>query len=98
MWTKLIQLGSVVLGKILPARKASPDNTAESTDKPVRKTAKEQSFLALCRSVFIWTLLFLLIWEVAGRLVIVPLFFPNAVMPESALSHVITLLMQLLGF
>lgn len=57
------------------------------------------SNLRLWRSFLGWTLSLLFAWEVAGRLVFIPLFLPELEkdLPPSALDQILALLMGMLG-
>lgn len=57
------------------------------------------SRLRLWRSFLGWTLSLLFAWEVAGRLVLIPLFLPELQkdLPPSALEQILALLMGMLG-
>ena len=57
------------------------------------------SRLRLWHSFLGWTLSLLFVWEVAGRLIIIPLLFPTwgQHLPPSALEQVTALLLALLG-
>lgn len=58
-----------------------------------------RSRLRLWRSFLGWTLSLLFAWEVAGRLIIIPLCFPqwNLRLPPSALDQVLAVLLGMLG-
>lgn len=55
--------------------------------------------LRLWRSFLGWVLALLFTWEVLGRLIIVPVFFPQwgKSLPPSSLDQVMSLLMYMLG-
>ena len=57
------------------------------------------SRLRLWRSFLGWVLALLFTWEVLGRLIIVPVFFPQwgKSLPPSSLDQVMSLLMYMLG-
>lgn len=97
MWNLLARLGASLIGKALPDRSKtaeaqSPINEAEVSGAP-------PSRLRLWRSFLGWSLSLILLWEVAGRLILIPLFFPEwgKTLPPSSLDHVMTLLMGMLG-
>ena len=93
MWALLGNLlGGITgaVGKILPDR--NRHNEAEVGGAPA-------SLLRLWRSFLGWILSLLFCWEVAGRLIIIPLLFPgwSDHLPPSALNQIMTLLLGMLG-
>ena len=77
MWSLLGTLiGGIsgVVGKILPDR--SQQNEAQSRINEAEVSGGPASLLRLWRSFLGWMLTLLFGWEVAGRLIIVPLLFP----------------------
>lgn len=97
MWNFLANLGSTLLGKIIPDR--SKTNEAQSRINEAEVAGGPASILRLWRSFLGWLLSLLFAWEVAGRLIIIPIFFPEAVknLPPSALNQIMTLLLGMLG-
>jgi len=100
MWTLLGNLlGGLtgVVGKILPDR--SRQNEAQSRINEAEVSGAPASGLRLWRSFLGWMLTLLFCWEVAGRLIIIPLFFPSwgGQLPPSALNQIMTLLLGMLG-
>ena len=57
------------------------------------------SRLRLWRSVLGWVLTLLFAWEVAGRLIVIPLLFPELerTLPPSALDQILAVLLGMLG-
>ncbi|WP_374288482.1 hypothetical protein [Desulfovibrio desulfuricans] len=100
MWSLLGTLiGGIsgVMGKILPDR--SQQNEAQSRINEAEVSGGPASLLRLWRSFLGWMLTLLFGWEVAGRLIIVPLLFPawGDHLPPSALNQIMTLLLGMLG-
>ena len=95
MWTFLARLGASLIGKILPDRSAV--NQAQSRINEA--AGAPLSRLRLWRSFLGWVLALLFTWEVLGRLIIVPVFFPQwgKSLPPSSLDQVMSLLMYMLG-
>ena len=58
-----------------------------------------QSRLRLWRSFLGWVLTLLFAWEVAGRLIVIPLLLPELEqhLPPSALDQILTVLLGMLG-
>ena len=58
-----------------------------------------QSRLRLWRSFLGWVLTLLFAWEVAGRLIVIPILFPQLErhLPPSALDQILTVLLGMLG-
>lgn len=98
MWGFLASLGTTLLGKILPDR--SKANEAQSRINEAEVAGAPQSFLRLWRSFLGWSLSVILVWEIAGRMIVVPMFFPEwgKTLPPSTIDQVISLLMSMLGF
>ena len=84
-------------GKMLPDR--SKQNEAQSRINETEINGAPASALRLWRSFLGWMLTLLFGWEVAGRLIIVPLLFPGWCehLPPSALNQIMTLLLGMLG-
>lgn len=97
MWTFLARLGASLIGKILPDRSAV--NQAQSRINEAEVAGAPPSMLRLWRSFLGWVLVLLFTWEVLGRLIIVPVFFPQwgKSLPPSSLDQVMSLLMYMLG-
>lgn len=97
MWTFLARLGASLIGKILPDRSAV--NQAQSRINEAEVAGAPPSMLRLWRSFLGWVLVLLFTWEVFGRLIIVPVFFPQwgKSLPPSSLDQVMSLLMYMLG-
>lgn len=97
MWPILANLGSTIVGKLLPDRSKSSEAQARINEAEVSKAPPTR--LLLWRSFLGWVLSLLFAWEVAGRLVVIPFFFPELgkALPPSVLEHILTLLMGMLG-
>ena len=97
MWTFLARLGASLIGKILPDRSAV--NQAQSRINEAEVAGAPPSMLRLWRSFLGWVLVLLFTWEVLGRRIIVPVFFPQwgKSLPPSSLDQVMSLLMYMLG-
>lgn len=97
MWTFLTRLGASLIGKIMPDRSAV--NQAQSRINEAEVAGAPPSRLRLWRSFLGWVLALLFTWEVLGRLIIVPVFFPQwgKSLPPSSLDQVMSLLMYMLG-
>ena len=100
MWAVLgTLLGSITgaVGKILPDR--NQQNEAQSRINEAEVGGAPASRLRLWRSFLGWMLSLLFCWEVAGRLIIIPLLFPalRDHLPPSALNQIMTLLLGMLG-
>lgn len=97
MWQLLARLGASLIGKAFPDR--SQTNAAQARINEAEVSGAPASRLRLWRSFLGWMLTLLLLWEVAGRLVIVPMFFPawGASLPPSCLDQVMSLLLGMLG-
>lgn len=97
MWTSLARIGASLLNKILPDRSAV--NQAQSRINEAEVAGAPPSRLRLWRSFLGWVLALLFTWEVLGRLIIVPVFFPQwgKSLPPSSLDQVMSLLMYMLG-
>lgn len=97
MWSFLARVGSSLLNKIIPDR--SKTNEAQSRINEAEVAGAPASLLRLWRSFLGWVCALLFAWEVAGRMVIIPIFFPNAgkTLPPSVLEQVMTLLLGMLG-
>ena len=97
MWTILANLGASLFGKLIPDR--SKANEAQSRINEAEVAGAPQSSLRLWRSFLGWILSLLFVWEVVGRLIVIPLCFPELVssLPPSVLNHILSLLMGMLG-
>lgn len=97
MWSFLAQLGSSLLKKVLPDR--SKTNEAQAKINEAEISGAPNSPLRLWRSFLGWILSLLLLWEIPGRLIIIPLLCPEMVkeLPPSCLDQILTLLMGMLG-
>lgn len=97
MWSFLAKLGGTLLGKIIPDR--SKTNEAQSRINEAEVAGGPASRLRLWRSFLGWVLSLLFAWEVVGRLIIIPMFFPGfgKALPPSALDQIMALLMGMLG-
>lgn len=97
MWSILANLGASLIGKLFPDRSKNNEAQARINEAEVSKAPPTR--LLLWRSFLGWVLSLLFAWEVAGRLVIIPLFFPELgkALPPSVLNHILTLLMGMLG-
>lgn len=93
----ILGMGGKALDKVFPDRAASRE--AQSRINEVEISGAPASHLRLWRSFLGWVLALLLVWEIPGRLIIVPLFFPEwgKTLPPSALDTVMTLLLGMLG-
>lgn len=100
MWALLGKvLGGIIGGtnSILPDR--NRQNDAQSRINEAELSGAPASRLRLWRSFLGWMLTLLFCWEVLGRLIIVPLFFPGfgASLPPSALDQIMAMLLGMLG-
>lgn len=100
MWALLgTLLGGITgaVGKILPDR--NRQNDAQSHINEAEVGGAPASILQLWRSFLGCMLSLLFCWEVAGRLIIIPLLFPalRDHLPPSALNQIMTLLLGMLG-
>ena len=100
MWALLGNLlGSITgaVSKILPD--PNQQNVAQSRINEAEVSGAPASRLRLWRSFLGWMLSLLFCWEVAGRLIIIPLLFPgwSDHLPPSALNQIMTLLLGMLG-
>lgn len=93
-------LGSL-LGKLFD--KAFPDRSknieAQTRINEAELSGAPTSILRLWRSFLGWVLAITFTWEVVGRLMVIPVFFPDVVnkLPKSQLEQIITLLLGMLG-
>lgn len=100
MWTLLGKLLSGLVGGV---RKTLPDrnrqNDAQSRINEAEVSGAPRSFLRLWRSFLGWMLSLLFGWEVVGRLIVIPVFFPDwgKDLPPSALDQIMALLLGMLG-
>ncbi|MDD2967169.1 MAG: hypothetical protein PHN64_06790 [Desulfovibrionaceae bacterium] len=97
MWTMLSALASKIATRLLPDKEEQRAaqcalNKQELDNAPVSRLRLWRAFLG-------WVLTWLFLWEVAGRLIIIPLFFVDLSqhLPPSALDQILTLLMGMLG-
>ncbi|MCD7983731.1 MAG: hypothetical protein LUG19_05680 [Desulfovibrio sp.] len=97
MWSFLANLGGTLLGKIIPDR--SKTNEAQARINEAEVAGAPASRLRLWRSFLGWVLSLLFAWEVMGRLIIIPMFFPGfgKSLPPSALDQIMTLLLGMIG-
>nr|DAU31812.1 MAG TPA: holin [Caudoviricetes sp.] len=97
MWAFLARLGASLIGKVLPDRSAI--NRAQARINEAEVAGAPPSRLRLWRSFLGWVLALLFTWEVLGRLIIVPVFFPQwgKSLPPSSLDQVMSLLLYMLG-
>ena len=97
MWSALAKLGASLLDKILPNR--SKTNEAQAKINEAELAGAPSSPLRLWRSFLGWVLSLLLLWEIVGRLIIIPLICPELTkeLPPSCLDQILTLLMGMLG-
>lgn len=97
MWTMLSALATKTLNRLMPDKKQQ--NAAQLALNAKELENAPVSRLRLWRAFLGWVLTWLFIWEVAGRLVIIPLFFVDLSqhLPPSALDQILTLLMGMLG-
>ncbi len=97
MWSFLASLGEKVVGKILVDRSKSAE--AQSRINEAEVAGGPASILRLWRSFLGWVLTLIFAWEVAGRLILIPLFFPELLptLPPSALDKTASLLFGMLG-
>lgn len=100
MWVLLGKLlGGLVGGvsKVLPNR--DRQNDAQSRINEAEVSGAPRSFLRLWRSFLGWMLSLLFVWEVVGRLIVIPLLFPGwgKTLPPSALDQIMALLLGMLG-
>lgn len=100
MWTLLGKLASGLMGgvsRVLPDR--DRQNDAQSRINETEISGAPRSFLRLWRSFLGWMLSLLFGWEVVGRLIVIPLLFPNwgKELPPSALDQIMALLLGMLG-
>ncbi|WP_165071133.1 hypothetical protein [Desulfovibrio sp. ZJ200] len=100
MWTLL---GKLLGGLVGGVRKALPDrnrqNDAQSRINEAEVSGAPRSFLRLWRAFLGWMLSLLFGWEVVGRLIVIPVFFPDwgKELPPSALDQIMALLLGMLG-
>ena len=85
------------VGRILPDR--DRQNEAQSRINEAEVSGAPSSRLRLWRSFLGWILTLLFAWEVAGRLIVIPLLFPDwgRSLPPSALDQIMALLLGMLG-
>ena len=100
MWALLGKLlGGVIggVGRILPDR--DRQNEAQSRINETEAGGAPSSRLRLWRSFLGWILTLLFAWEVAGRLIVIPVLFPDwgRSLPPSALDQIMALLLGMLG-
>lgn len=97
MWSFLAKVGGTLLGKIIPDR--SKTNEAQSRINEAEVAGAPASRIRLWRSFLGWVVALLFAWEVAGRLIIIPIFFPDfgKTLPPSALDQIMTILLGMLG-
>jgi hypothetical protein len=96
MWTLLGKLLGLVENRFGTREK---QNEAQSRLNEAEVGGAPASLLRLWRSALGWTLTLLFGWEVAGRLLIIPLFFPEwgRSLPPPVLDQIMTLLLAMLG-
>lgn len=87
----------LVTDKILPDRRKQQEAQARINAAEVENAPP--SHLRLWRSFLGWVLALLFVWEVVGRLIVIPLFFAplGATLPPSALEQIMALLLGMLG-
>lgn len=97
MWTFLARVGASLLNKVLPDR--SGVNQAQARVNEAEVAGAPPSILRLWRGFLGWTCSLLFAWEVVGRLIIIPILFPEwgKTLPPSCIDHVTTLLAAMLG-
>ena len=91
MWALLGNLlGGITgaVGKILPDR--NRQNDAQSRINEAEVGGAPASMVRLWRSFLGWMLSLLFCWEVAGRLIIIPLLFPGWNTNKTAVMHLVT--------
>ena len=93
MWSAIPVLGQI-LEKILPDR--AKVNEAQSRLNEAEISGAPVSRLRLWRSALGWILALAFAWEVALRPIIVT-YWPEALLPPSALGEISKLLLALLG-
>lgn len=93
----LFGIGEKALDKVFPDRAASRE--AQSRINEAEVSGAPSSRLRLWRPFLGWVLSLLFVWEVVGRLIVIPLFFPGwgKTLPPSALDQIIVLLSGMLG-
>lgn len=100
MWALLASLASG-LGKGLGGLLGRDAKRAEVQSRLNEREVEgaPASRLRLWRSFLGWVLALLFVWEVAGRLVLVPLLAPQwaAQLPPSTLDQIMSLLLGMLG-
>ena len=97
MWSFLARLGASLADRLLPDRSAI--NKAQARINEAEVAGAPASLLRLWRSFLGWVLALLFTWEVLGRLIIIPAFFPKLAsnLPPSCLDQVMSLLLYMLG-
>lgn len=97
MWSFLANLGGTLLGKMLPDR--SKTNEAQSRINEAEVAGAPASRLRLWRGFLGWLASLLFAWEVAGRLIIIPMLFPDfgKTLPPSSLDQIMSVLLGMLG-
>lgn len=93
----LLGLGGKALETVFPDRAAGRE--AQSRINEIETGGAPASRLRLWRSFLGWILTLLFAWEVVGRLILIPLFFPDWAksLPPSALDQIMALLLGMLG-
>ena len=100
MWNLLRDLGTRLLRDLTGSSRERQELLAAQIRLNERETENApSSVLRLWRSFLGWVLALLFVWEVAGRLVLVPLLAPQwaAQLPPSTLDQIMSLLLGMLG-
>lgn len=93
----LFGVGGKALGAIFPDRAAGRE--AQSRINEIEAGGAPMSRLRLWRCFLGWILTLLFVWEVVGRLILIPMFFADwgKSLPPSALDQIMALLLGMLG-
>lgn len=101
MWSWLGKIGSVLFEKVIPRISVDRDkiNSSQADINKAEIEGAPMSFFRLWRSILGMVLTIMIIWEIPGRMLIIPMFFPEfgKTLPPSSLEQIITLLMGMLG-
>lgn len=97
MFSLLGKLLGLAVDKVFPDR--SKVNEAQGRINEAEVSGAPASILRLWRGFLGWTLSLCFAWEVAGRLIIIPMFFDawGKSLPPSALDKITMLLVGMLG-
>lgn len=97
MWNILGKVLAGLTDKILPDRAKEREAQQSLNEKEIE--GAPASSLRLWRSFLGWVLAWLFVWEVAGRMILIPLLAPQwqQALPPAALDQIMTLLLGMLG-